>query len=254
MPDTSNRLLEEIKQIRNELKDLKLSLGKVEANLTEKINNSFESKQFEIENRLEHIERKIKKNNIVVFGLEINTYHTSALVEAVTSFFETHLETKVELSEINNIYTIGRSHKKPIVIEFVSYLRKISILKVANKLAGKNIFINHDLTQAEQRKNKILRRQLKLAKAEDPKAYIRKDRLYYNGEVFTASDFPDDSEEITANIIVEEKSSSAPGTPIAPRDTSAGTKIGEVRKTNIEPERKTLRSNSSSSSKHRSKC
>lgn len=232
--------------MRKQMKELKDSIEKVNTNLTsrvEEIRTTLENKHGEIVEKIEYIEKRIKRNNVVIFGLETNNYYTENLVQIVLAFFETKLNILVAPHEINNIYSVGRTHKKPIVVEFISYLRKIDILKSAHKLKGTNIFINHDLTKTEQKENTILRKQLKLARTEDTKAYIKKNKLYYQGEVYTAKDFPEDSSEIITNETVEEKSSSAPATPV-----TAGRPIPEPGPKQTQQtttlERKHLRSNS----------
>lgn len=77
------------------------------------------------------LERKVRKNNIVIFGL---SYVGNNLAEFVTKQFHQLLNIVIKEQDINNVYRIGKkSEKQPIIIEFVSYLSKLKVLK-NNKL------------------------------------------------------------------------------------------------------------------------
>lgn len=250
MTDIS-KILDEIKLIKQDLQEIKKGLSNSESIITDRIDNisrRIEQHENTVTERIEQIEKKQKKNNVVIFGLETNNYSVPELVKLVLSLFKERLNISVDERDLNNVYALGRSHKKPIAVEFISFLKKIEILKSTNKLKGSSIYINNDQTKTEQRINKILRKQLKLAKTVDPKAYIRGAKLHSGGEVYCVDDFPEDMQEPIVNPNVGLKSNSAPGTPI--RATQANEEAAvEVDSNNSAPkEKKTLRSNSSSRS------
>src|ERR1700712_2996709 len=180
-------LIEEIRLLRQDFTNLKQDLHTLEENVCAKISENckdLENRQNIYEARLEKFERDIRRNNIVIFGLETNNFQLGILIELVIDFFKSNLNIEVDKRDINTVYPIGKSHNKPIKVEFISFWKKIEVLQSANKLKGKHIYLNNDLTLSQQKEGRILRQQLKLAKAEDPRAYIRKNKLYACGQEY----------------------------------------------------------------------
>lgn len=251
MSEISTKILLEIRQLRSELKGLQEKFDKLDRKVQngfEEIKASFEDRYSSITDRVESIDRKLRKNNIVIYGLETNSYTTPVLLTSVITFFKKELDIEIRKTELNDVYAIGKSHQRPVIVEFVSYLTKREILQETNKLKGKNLFINHDLTRNQQKIGKVLRGQLKIARKEDPKAYIKRDKIYSRGEVFTVEDFPDALEQLNIHPVTTEKPNSAPATPVSSRDLNLefnDNVIPDQLKNNRQFEKKNLRSNSS---------
>ena len=218
-----DKLMEEIKLLRKDLEKTELNIKKT---ISEEYKEKIEIECASINRRLEGIERKIKKNNIVIYGLEINTYATEILISTATQLFKKQLKLDISSADINNVYAIGKGHQKLVVVEFLSFLTKLKVLKQTKSLKGTNIFINNDQTISQQKTSKILRRQLKLAKKEDANAYIQKEKLYTAQGVFTVKDFQEE-EEIEVYQETSEKSNSAPPTPIS---TNTDRSVRDIRK------------------------
>lgn len=72
----------------------------------------------------------------------------------------------VEVSkiELNNFYALGKSTSSPILVEFVSFLKKQEILVNARNLKGTKISVANDLTIKQRQDYNILKRHLHLAK------------------------------------------------------------------------------------------
>ena len=68
------------------------------------------------------LERKKRKNNIIIFGLVTETEHIlNNTIDKVNSL----LNVNIKKTDINNIYTIGKNpQKRGILIEFISFLTK----------------------------------------------------------------------------------------------------------------------------------
>lgn len=179
--DQTEKLSREINRNREEI-DKKLRI--VEQDI-EKLKNNYL-----------HLERKRRKNNIVVFGLQVD--EADILNSAITAL-NLALNINIKYSDINNIYFVGKRHsyKKGILIEFVSYLTKQSIFKNISKLKGKKVTIAHDLCLEDQQKQKILVKHLKLARDKNKTAKIKGFKLQIEDKIFTA-------EELESNIDVED--------------------------------------------------
>lgn len=166
--------------ISNEIKcESRKLLEKIE-NQDLEIKNLKEAHQL-LEERCVQLERSIRKNNILVFGLLPPTDNTEILERTIDKIEES-LEVKINPSEINNIYQLNSIKGAPIKIEFASYLKKISILKNCHKLKNTKIFIAHDLCTEDREKLKILQENLKQARAKNLTAVIRGNYLVVNGD------------------------------------------------------------------------
>ncbi|KAG5886821.1 hypothetical protein JTB14_006781 [Gonioctena quinquepunctata] len=128
----------------------------IEANKkqTEEIKNEFQqviretktpTKEVEtLKKRCIYLECKTRKNNIVIFGIKSNS------LGSILNQLNAILEINLQESDVNNFYTMGRTERAPIVIEFNSYLKKLTLFHNRENLRGledKGISIANDLCQ-----------------------------------------------------------------------------------------------------------
>src|SRR3978361_476894 len=73
----------------------------------------------ELKDRCLFLERKTRKNNVVIFGLD-NVSNTD-LAGATLLKLNGILGLNFSISDVSNVYKIGRSEKPPVIVEFVSY-------------------------------------------------------------------------------------------------------------------------------------
>lgn len=145
-----------------------------------------------LEDRCLRLERDIRKNNILIFGLLPPTAD-SEILKLTAEKIDELLGVKLHKSEINNIYQLKSIKGVPIKIEFVSYLNKITILKNCHKLKSTKIFIAHDLCFEDRQNLKILQEHLKQARANNFSAVIRGSFLIVNGKKFHVSQLTTDN-------------------------------------------------------------
>lgn len=207
-------------EIKAEIESLKQTI-KEEASKRNKLELKYE----ELKSKYEHLEKSLRKNNIIIFGLKKNK--EESLVDFTVALLNKNLNISLTANDINDIYTIGkRENNKPIIVKFVSYLKKQEVLKNCYKLKDINknkttkIYIAEELSVEERKTNKILIQHLKAAKTQKLNAYIKGDKLYINNEVYTAQQLATneedpDKEEKEENEDEPEKqeSTSAPATP-----------------------------------------
>lgn len=143
-----------------------------------------------IKDKLIAVERKIRKNNIVIFG----TTFDSNIVDNVLKIFNEVIGVNIQESDLNNIYKLGK--KNVIIVEFLSYLKKQAIFRNLKKLKGIGITITDDLCPEDQDIKKKLVKQMKEARSKNQKAYIRNNRLYINDEIVHYKEL---NESITIN-------------------------------------------------------
>lgn len=206
---------EELRMVREEIKLLGEST-------TDRI-ETCEKRIAKVEGDILEIKRRTLKNNIVIFGLKLDS---SDILHSVITQLNSLLEIDLQEVEINNIYNIGKN-KSIIKVEFVSFLSKTKVTSNRFKLKGSRIFVNDDLCKEDRENLKLLRQQLASAKANDHKAYIRKNCLVVDGEKFSIEQLKErkdtnlpatpaqkKTEKLSSKVIVDpETTTSAPSNP-----------------------------------------
>lgn len=135
-----------------------------------------------LKNRYQTLERKVRKNNLIIFGLKSDQKN---FIKDTLAKINSVLGADIVEGDLNNIYSIGKSTSPPIVLEFVSFLKKASILKQASKFKGTGISISNDLSKEDREEQKILSSHLKTAKEQYPNAKIRRNKLIIGKDTYT---------------------------------------------------------------------
>lgn len=213
MTEGIEMVINEIKLTKQELKSI---IEAVEVRITLKIEDinrrlSKVEKQNQLfEEKIEQLERKSKENNIIIFGLKHPAQNIS--VDFITSEFRRLIEVDIQELDIKNFYALGKTETAPIKVEFVSILKKNSILTNSKKLKGTNITISNDLTIKQREENKTLRKHLNLARQdENTNCFIKRNKLYVNNKIYSVKDLEQSEERV--ETAEKSKINSAPGTP-----------------------------------------
>lgn len=206
---TLKDVLEEIKTSKQELKCLieaieVRALLKIE-NLNEKI-TKLQKENSELQNRLELVDRETRKNNIIVYGHELDPRNISA--ETVCSKLNAILKTEISSNQINNTYLLGKSSTSPLKVEFLATLVKIKIIKNCHSLRGSSVRITQDFTKQQRENNKILKHHYNQLKNKNEICYIRGGKLIVNNHVYTPEDLLDFENQDNVP-----QTNSAPATP-----------------------------------------
>lgn len=201
-----DKLLEEIKRNRTELKhfieasEVKILLKIEELNARVK---ALEKENEFNKNKIEFIERNLKKNTLLIYGLELEDDYT---IEDVCENLGQLLEITISREDINDCIQLNIPNN-PIKLELISFLKKREIFKNCTKLKGTQIGITNDLTYKQRQENKILKKHLEKARQnKNQKSFIRGNRLVIGEEQFTVEVL----ENLTRNKLVP---SSEPSTP-----------------------------------------
>ncbi|CAG9760248.1 unnamed protein product [Ceutorhynchus assimilis] len=157
-----------------------------ESNVTRKF-NSFNRKIEKIHEKNVSFERKIRRNNILLFGF--NSENCNSLIKDTLAKLNELFGTNIRESDINNLYKLGRKGDSPILIEFLSYLKKSELFKDAEKLrALKNTgyAISNDLCNEDREELKIIKKHFKKARDEEKQVKIKGLTLELEGKIYTA--------------------------------------------------------------------
>lgn len=154
------------------------------------VTNKLENQNRELEilkNRCIQLERKIRKNNVLIFGMK-NTTDNKNLFNDTQQMLSNILGVNITVNDINNIYKIGDNEKAPVIVEFISYLKKITLFENKEKfkkLKEHGLAIVNDLCVEDREENNILRKHLKNARSQNLDARIFKHKLIINAKSFT---------------------------------------------------------------------
>lgn len=144
-----------------------------------------------LESQCLQLERRSRKNNIVVFGFELKGRDIiEGIVEKLNELFDISLKQE----DLNNAYKLGCSKVPPILVEFKTYFKKSLIFKDPSKLKKlkeANIALSNDMCNEDRQNHKILRTHFLEAKRSGKEARIKEDTLYIEGEPFTVHDLTD---------------------------------------------------------------
>lgn len=215
---------------------IKKEIGDLRAEITSEIsilklkNEELEKENKQLKNKILEIERKSKKYNIVIYGIQGDELNT---VEEVLRTINNELNISCTKNDFRDIYRIGQNVEgkyRPVVVELLSYNLKADILMKARskskELKARRIYFGQEYTTEEYQKRKFLGQQLKAARNKQYNATIKKGILIINGEEYTyeylkekekkcTNNTPDKESAETNNEPVEvlRKTTSNPATP-----------------------------------------
>lgn len=181
-----NKLFDEIKKTRTELKhyieasEIRI-LMKIEE-INERV-KTLERENEGLKKKVEYLERDIKRNSILIYGLDLEEDYT---IDHVCTKIGNILEIQLSSLDIND-FTILNIPKHPLKINLISNTKKKEIFTNCKKLKGTNIGISNDLTYSQRQDYKILKEHLKVARETgEKKSFIRNNKLYIGDDEYTA--------------------------------------------------------------------
>lgn len=130
------------------------------------------------------LSREIKRNNIVIFGIE--ELENEDLYTITKQFIKTNLNIDITNCEINHIYRFGAS--RSIVVKLISFHRKLEILKNGYLLKETEYSITSDLIKEDREEQKLLRKYHKEAKIQGKESKIKNKKLIINNTTYTIQD------------------------------------------------------------------
>ncbi|CAG9824520.1 unnamed protein product [Phaedon cochleariae] len=177
-----------LKANKEQTQEIKTEIQENIKSLNRKLEKSIEEVEY-WKRRSINLERKIRRNNVIVFGLK--NEDEASIVNITIQRLNELLETDIRETDINNIYTIGKTENSPVVIEFISYLRKNTLFANKDKLKtlkDNRISIAHDLCQEDREEQKILLKHRKIALDQKEDAKIEGRTLYVNNKPYTTEE------------------------------------------------------------------
>lgn len=189
--DLVQQVMVTVNGLKNEIVDLKNNLQLKDETINNLVNKVtiLEESNTRLESKLYNTEKKIKRNNLVIFGVEENS--NTPLLEIIKTIFSEKLNVVVQNSDINDIYRIGKRtgrNKRPIVVRFISNLKKREVFSNARLLKNTGVAITDDLTEQERIERKFLYDSCRVAQGRGHTAKITGNRLVINGTYYSYED------------------------------------------------------------------
>lgn len=198
-----NKLFQHLNELNNkQTAEITKQISEVKEIVQREIQKTkdIEKKYNDLKIKYEKLEKSSRKNNLIIFGVNIPEAET--LLEYTLHILNERLGLVLSENDVNDIYTIGKkTDNKPIILKLVSYLKKATILKNVKKLKGSHIFISEELNLEERKERKILVQHLKQAKERNLNAFIKGNKLVLNDKLYTAKQLVEEEEEVTENEI-----------------------------------------------------
>lgn len=169
---SNNTLLELLtKKIDQKFDELVSNIKRENESLTQQLlaaNRNIDKLEKEkqiLADRVTILEKRTRKNNIAVFGLEIQTDNfTESCIAQINSL----LQINITQADISDIYQPKNNPKAPVIVELLSAFKRREIFSKlkdnADALKKSKVFITNDLSLEDREILKILRR--KKAEAE----------------------------------------------------------------------------------------
>lgn len=201
LSNTYNKQSEEVKQ---QIGDLKKEIQSVVQKYDNKI-KELEEKNDTLENKFIELDRKVRKNNIILYGLNKQV----DLKDSVLKVLNELENVEILEDDISDVYCLGKKDKveTPVLIEFRLYQKKILIINNSKKLREKGIYVSHDLSSADRATTKILLKHRWEARQKGLRATIKGQKLLIGTELYTAEQLEQCNEEVS------QETKSAPSTP-----------------------------------------
>lgn len=138
----------DIKAIRNDQKEYQAEITKLK-----KENVEMKEKMKELERKVENMEKHQKKQNIIIKGYEFKDNEGGA---EVARFISEKLEVEVKIKDVQKL-KVKQGNPPMTIVKVDSWEEKEKIMKNKGKLKGTSYFVDHDLTQTEEKIQKELR-------------------------------------------------------------------------------------------------
>lgn len=187
--DIKKELRREMKELREEWKKKQEEWERVKLNFEMRI-NELESKKDQNEEMKEKIrevlwkeekrERREKRNNIVIKGADIPMKETPR--EAAEEIVKQNLQVEAPIEEA--YWVRGRRGGSFMVVKFKEWQQKMEIMMKKNKLKGKRLFIDNDLTKKERDIQREIAQVARAEKEQGAQVKIGYKKLRVNEKIF----------------------------------------------------------------------
>jgi hypothetical protein len=183
--DFMKNMMEEMKQCRREFqehRDEMRALKKENQDIKEELTvlrKRVDSLEY-VEEKIEQMERKNRKNKIVINGIKLESKNEETNKSIVENFIKLNL--KVDM-KANNLIKINETVS---VVEVDKFENKLEIMRNKHKLKtiSEKVYINNDLTEQERKIQKVIQEIAKEERAKNQQVKIGYQKIIINGKKY----------------------------------------------------------------------
>lgn len=172
MKDMMREMMQEIKEVRRSQ-----TLYEEEIKMLKEENIQFKEKISKLENRLNHLENKERRNNIVVKGVKFNETN---LKQEVENFLKKELNLSTKIIEVELIKP--KTVETFVVAKVGSWQEKMEIMKGKHRLRGTQRYIDDDLSREERKVQLELRNIAKREREKGNEVKVGYKKIFINKE------------------------------------------------------------------------
>uniref|UniRef100_A0A8D8Z3K6 Uncharacterized protein n=1 Tax=Cacopsylla melanoneura TaxID=428564 RepID=A0A8D8Z3K6_9HEMI len=190
----------EMNQLKDMFNQLSVSIqDSIDSKIQKKVEETTEEMRVrmkEIENKEETLGHQFKKRddqliedrkrrNLIFYGLgSLQTWKERET--AVFKVVREKLEVSCRDEDIDEIVKLDRSKDdSPILVKFTTLRKKLEILGNRRKLKDTRIYIDEDFSKEVVEKRKELRKTMKIFKEEGKQVYLKRDKLWVDGQLWS---------------------------------------------------------------------
>nr|XP_037276014.1 uncharacterized protein LOC119168726 [Rhipicephalus microplus] len=138
-----------------------------------------------ITNRCDEAENRLRRSNLLFFGIEDDPNENWAVSEdKIVKFCSDHLGTSISSPQLERVHRLGRfntDRRRPIIVKFTFFKDKEQILSKSRKLKGTNFYIREDFSmKTRQARQKLL----EFAKAQNKRFKLSVDKLRIDNNTY----------------------------------------------------------------------
>lgn len=182
--------------IKADVSLIKEELKNTSQKLDSKIENLVTENQI-LKRRIVACERKIKKNNIIIYGLKTDKTDKTSILKTVINFIKEKLNLQIDLGDIDDCYQLNSKADKPmILLGLISHLKKSEIFKNISRLKHTGVSFADDLPYEDRQERRLLNDHLKKAKASNISAKIIRNKIIIAGVAYTLAELTDQTSQV----------------------------------------------------------
>jgi hypothetical protein len=178
--------LKAINNVRTDVNNLTVKVAGIKDDLTlaNKRITDLETKNNELNGKIDELENHIRKSNILIFGL-IEADGGNEPIDDFLTFTKSQLGIDIDPNVVDNVYRMGKVYgKRPLFVSFNKLSVKNNVMKNAFKLKGSKISISEDLTKTARAKKKYILACANKARAAGHVVKIKNDNLIVGSTSF----------------------------------------------------------------------
>lgn len=193
----------EFANLRKTCKEMKDQVTAIEKGMLDlqTENKELQVRMDTMESKVEFLERQLKKNNIIYFGIdEANEETPNQLEQKALDVMSDKMQVNIKSDDIANVYRIGKRNgrfPRPVFIALANYKKKAEIIANRSKLRGTDIFVNDDLTPKQRETRKNLQQHARRLREEGKRVSIRAEKIVVHEDSYDVNELNASYKEVS---------------------------------------------------------